>query len=335
LKIGDRYPYATGSFQSGLGGVGVGISPLVQTQFQFAEVGVNVSLTPKIHGAEDVSMHVEIDVSNIRDQVDVGGLRQPVIGQRKIFEDIRLRQGESSVIGGLSTLNTSRTSTGIPGLANLPGLGWLFGNQGNDRSDSELLIVLTPRIVRSPEVTEVNMRGVAAGNEGTVKVNLAPRAADKAASPLNVPAPAAPPSSPPPAPPPPAALEFQPSSAQVRVNSTVVVTLQARNVSDLVNAPFRLKYDRALLQLTDVQRGGLMADGGQPVSFTRDIASGSVRVGRLPGAPGVTGNGTLVTISFQAIGKGVATVSLDEADFKDSRNQPVAVTTSPLTVTIE
>lgn len=338
LKIGDRYPYATGSFQSGLGGVGAGISPLVQTQFQFAEVGVNVSLTPKIHGAEDVSLHVEIDVSNIRDQVDVGGLRQPVIGQRKIFEDIRLREGESSVIGGLSTLNTSRTSTGIPGLANLPGVGWLFGNQGSDRSNSELLIVLTPRIVRSPEVTEVNMRGVAAGNEGSVKVNIAPKVDAQAPNPLTPPAAAAPKSdtpAAPAAPPEPLALEFVPSSAQVRVNSPVIVTLQVRNAADLMSAPFRLKYDRAILQLSDIQRGGLMADGGQPVSFTRDLATGSVRLGRLPGSSGASGNGTLVTISFQAIGTGVTSVSIEEADFKDSKNQPVQVKPAPLSVTIQ
>ncbi len=187
LKIGDRYPYATGSFQPGMGGVGAGFNPLVSTQFQFAEVGVNVDITPKIHGSEEVSMHIEIEVSNIRDQVDVGGLRQPVIGQRKVFEDVRLREGEVSVIGGLSSLNNTRTLGGVPGLASIPGFGLLFGSQGTDRSESELLIALVPRIVRSADITEVNLRGVAAGNDQNVKLTYGPRPEPKVPTPAPAP----------------------------------------------------------------------------------------------------------------------------------------------------
>ncbi|MBY0375982.1 MAG: type II and III secretion system protein, partial [Bryobacteraceae bacterium] len=173
LKIGDKYPYATGSFQPGIGAVGV--SPLVSTQFQFADVGVNVDLTPKVHGADEVSMHIEIEISNIRDNIDVGGLRQPVIGTRRISEDVRLREGEVTLLGGLTTLNNSRVINGIPGLANLPGVGRLFGSESRDDSRSELLVALMPRIVRAPEISDVNMRGVAAGNDQTVKLSYAPR----------------------------------------------------------------------------------------------------------------------------------------------------------------
>ncbi len=63
LKIGDRIPYATGSFQPGVGTVGV--SPLVSTQFNFAEVGVNVDITPQVHSNREISMHVEIEVSSV------------------------------------------------------------------------------------------------------------------------------------------------------------------------------------------------------------------------------------------------------------------------------
>ncbi|MGH9658940.1 MAG: hypothetical protein ACRD96_10385, partial [Bryobacteraceae bacterium] len=70
LRIGDKVPTASGSFQPGIGGVG--INPLVNTQFQYIEVGVNVDITPKIHGADEVSLHVEVDISNVRDRVDLG-----------------------------------------------------------------------------------------------------------------------------------------------------------------------------------------------------------------------------------------------------------------------
>ncbi|MDX2269887.1 MAG: cohesin domain-containing protein [Bryobacter sp.] len=175
LRIGDRFPYATGSLNTGgVGGVG-GISPLVQTQFQFAEVGVNVDITPKIHGNEEISLRVEVEVSNIRDQVDIGGLRQPVIGQRKIGEDIRIKEGEVNVMGGLTTTNASRNRTGIPWLIDIPGLSWLFGTDGKDQSDSELLIILVPHLVRAPELTDLNLRGISTGTDTTVKLTYTSR----------------------------------------------------------------------------------------------------------------------------------------------------------------
>ncbi len=172
LRIGDRYPYATGSLNTGGIGGGVGgISPVVQTQFQFAEVGVNVDITPKIHGNEEISLRVEVEVSNIRDQVDIGGLRQPVIGQRKIGEDIRIREGEVNVMGGLTTTNASRNKSGIPGLIDIPGLSWLFGTDGSDKSESELLVILVPHLVRAPDITDLNLRGVSTGTDATVKLS--------------------------------------------------------------------------------------------------------------------------------------------------------------------
>ena len=211
LRIGDRYPYATGSFNVGTtGGIG-GASPYASTQFQFAEVGVNVDVTPKIHGNQEISLRVEVEVSNIRDQVDIGGLRQPVIGQRKIGEDIRIREGEINVMGGLKSNTRGRTSSGIPGLISLPYLGWLFGTVGDDHSDSELLVILVPHLVRAPELTDLNLRGVATGTDQQVKVSYQQREEKVASAPALPPmgAPpatiqASPPATPPPASPPPA-----------------------------------------------------------------------------------------------------------------------------------
>src|SRR6266853_110829 len=80
LRIGDKVPYATGSFRPGLGSVGV--SPLVSTQFQFAEVGVTVDMTPHVHGSDELTLHVLIEISNASRTVTIGGLGQPVISQR-------------------------------------------------------------------------------------------------------------------------------------------------------------------------------------------------------------------------------------------------------------
>lgn len=190
LRIGDRYPYATGSFNVGVGGGVGGVSPIASTQFQFAEVGVNVDITPKIHGNDEISLRVEVEVSNIRDQVDIGGVRQPVIGQRKIGEDIRIREGEVNVMGGLKSNSRSRNISGLPWMASLPGLGWLFGSQGDDKSDSELLVILVPHLVRAPELTDLNLRGVSTGTDQQVRISLAPREDKPVVIPVQPPAPA-------------------------------------------------------------------------------------------------------------------------------------------------
>lgn len=169
LKIGDKVPYATGSFQPGIGSVGV--SPLVSTQFQFAETGVNVEVTPHVHGSDELTMHVLVDISNVSRNVNIGGLDQPVISQRKNEADIRVKDGEVSLLGGLMQTQDTNTVTGIPGLTNIPVLGRFFltGNT-RDKVRGELLIALIPHIVRTPDITGLDMRGIAAGTDQEVKL---------------------------------------------------------------------------------------------------------------------------------------------------------------------
>src|SRR5438874_5815564 len=99
LKIGDRVPVATGSFQPGIGGVG--INPLVNTEFQYLDVGVNIDITPRVHAAREVTLKISMDISNVTGQSNIGGISQPIIGQRKIEHEIRLKEGEVNLLGGM------------------------------------------------------------------------------------------------------------------------------------------------------------------------------------------------------------------------------------------
>ncbi len=163
LRIGDRIPIATGSFQPGVGGVG--INPLVNTQFTYTDVGVNVSMTPKIHANREVSLHVEVEISNVREFVDIGGISQPVIGQRTIQHDIRVKEGEASVIGGLNQAQVFKTRAGVPFLGEIPIIGKLFSEEDVQRSESEILLVLIPHIVRMPGIGRSNLRTIASGTD--------------------------------------------------------------------------------------------------------------------------------------------------------------------------
>src|SRR5271165_4362438 len=114
LKIGERVPVATGSFQPGIGGVG--INPLVNTQFQYIDVGVNIDVTPHVHADREITLKISMEVSSEIGQASIGGISQPIIGQKKIEHEIRLRDGESSLIGGIMDDSQTRSLAGIPGL---------------------------------------------------------------------------------------------------------------------------------------------------------------------------------------------------------------------------
>lgn len=190
LKIGDKIPYATGSFQPGIGGVG--INPLVNTQFTFLDVGVNVDITAKVHGPDEVSLHIDIEISNVKDRINLGGVEEPEVGQIKISNDVRLKQGEVNLIGGLMQIQETKTISGVPGLANIPVIRRLFTTEGVTKDSQELVIALIPHIVRAADISDVNLKSIAAGNSTSVKLTYAPQKAGEKGQPETPPPSAAP-----------------------------------------------------------------------------------------------------------------------------------------------
>ncbi|MDP8991184.1 MAG: cohesin domain-containing protein [Acidobacteriota bacterium] len=173
LKIGSRIPYATGSFQTNTA------SALVSTQFNYADVGVNIDMTPQVHSTDEVTLHIEVTVSSVQQYVNIGGISQPVIQQSANVADIRLREGEVNILGGLSQSQDTSLVNGIPGLVNIPVLGSsLFGSNHSDKIKAELMIALVPHIVRTPDYSAENLRGIYAGTDQVVKINYAPKPSD-------------------------------------------------------------------------------------------------------------------------------------------------------------
>lgn len=157
LRIGSRVPYATGSFglptavtpgsnqTGGFGGL------VTNTQFQFQDVGVNVDLTPHLLPNGEIAIHAKIDISSVQPSVSIAGVNEPTFGQRQIEHDIRLEEGETSVLGGLLQSTDTTTISGVPGLGEIPGLKYLFSSTKHEKLQTDVLIMLTPRIIRLPE----------------------------------------------------------------------------------------------------------------------------------------------------------------------------------------
>jgi general secretion pathway protein D len=172
LRVGEKVPTASGSFSAGTGATAV--NALVNTQFTYLDVGVNVDLVAHVHDAHEVTMHLSIEVSQVTDKVPIGGIDEPEIGQRKVELDLRMRDGEINLIGGLVKQEEDRTVSGIPGLGQIPFVRRLFSTENVTRTDNELLITLVPHIIRSPEINPIDVREAATGNANTVKLNLSP-----------------------------------------------------------------------------------------------------------------------------------------------------------------
>ena len=167
LKIGERVPIASGSFQPGIGGVG--INPLVNTQFQYIDVGVNVDVTPTIHANGDVTLKTTMDISSVTNFQNIGGIQQPVIGQRKIENVVRLREGEANLMGGMLEDSQTKNLTGIPGTgANSHPIIYLFGQSTVDHSQTETVFVLIPHIVRRQVLTTINQEAIDVGTASAI-----------------------------------------------------------------------------------------------------------------------------------------------------------------------
>jgi general secretion pathway protein D len=195
MKIGSRIPIATGSYQTGAATALV--SSLVNTQFQYQDVGVNIEVTPTVHFDRDVTLKIKIEVTAQSGSVTISGVTEPIISQRVADQIIRLREGEANILGGIQEKQIQDNWSGIPGLSSIPILRYLFGSKDKTIQDDEIVFLVVPHVVRTQDLTPVNLRTIDTGS-GTQTIELrhvsteAPGAQVPVAPPAPTPAPARP-----------------------------------------------------------------------------------------------------------------------------------------------
>jgi general secretion pathway protein D len=354
LRIGDRIPIATGSFSSGIGGIGGvaggvagGISPLVNTQFTYLDVGVNIDLTPRVHPNRDVSLKLKVEVSSHTGDSVIGGITQPIISQRVIEHDIRLKEGEVSILGGLVQRTDSKALEGWPGLARLPLLRYLFSHDRINHQEDEVLIVLTPRIVRIPEWTKANLRPMYSGSETNVQVKRetevrAPAQQVQTNQNMGAPTPA-------PGTTAPGAgtvqgtaaakIHFDPQSLSLKAGQTATIGVVVENVNDLFSIPLLLQYNAAVISVEEVQHGGFLSGGTQEIAIVQQVfkekGQAIISATRQPNTPGVSGSGTLIGIVVKALAPGSSNLSIVQVNAKDSQQKLIPLVTSEATLQVQ
>ncbi|MCQ8186491.1 type II secretion system secretin GspD [Parvularcula maris] len=153
LQVGDEVPVVTERLQTAGGG---GLDPLFGTSIEFIDTGVLLNVTPRITSGGLISLDIEQEVSSVSNSVDTGILT-PTISTRRIASSISVSNRETVVLGGLISETNNRSSSGIPYLGRVPGLGWLFSAKDNSRDRTELVVLIRPTIVgNKAELREVS-----------------------------------------------------------------------------------------------------------------------------------------------------------------------------------
>jgi general secretion pathway protein D len=281
-----------------------------------------------------------------------------------------------NVLGGIIQDQTSITKAGVPVLGSLPLIGHFFSQDQTTISQSEVLIVLTPHIVRSSDISELNLRGIDTGTATSTQVRFrgvnapaaAPAATPGAATPVTAPAVGATPATgttppaatqqgvpatplaPPPANPaiPPTApdqsasegmqLRFSESNVNAAMGKNISLNLELAGAQDVNAVPFQVRFDPKVLRLVNVVLGDFLTKDGQTANSvpTIDNASGTglVAVTRPQAAPGISGSGRLVTLTFQPVGPGSSTVKIFGATARGPGHEPKSLGEVQATVTV-
>jgi general secretion pathway protein D len=321
IRIGSQVPIASGSFQPAF--VGATGTPVVN--FQFVDVGVNLDITPRVLLNREVSMTVQVQVRAVSDFRDVGGVQQPVLTNRQVQHEIRLVEGETNILGGLITENESTSLNGLPGLKNIPILRYFFAQERKSRDQTEIIIMLTPHILRMPNIQEVNMRGLNTGSEtiprlrstaslgtgaqppaGTPRSSVAaPNAVTPAPTTPQAPTPAP---APPPNTPPVAErttnsnVTFAPSPVTLPATGTAMVNIVG-NGTDFYGVDLTLSFQPGAFNIKEVREGGFLSRDGQIVAFVQRMETDrgmlQISLERPPGSLPVSGTGNLVTLVLE------------------------------------
>jgi hypothetical protein len=162
LNLGQEVPIVTTSYTPIATG-GVGTNPL--NSFQLKPVGINIDITPRVTLDGDILIEMNIESSSEGTARNVAGTNYPSFVSRKVGTRLRLRDGESNLLAGLLREDESQAVQGFPGAIHVPLLSQVFSSNNNRKSQIDLIMLLTPHIVRTSEINENDLRPIYIGSQ--------------------------------------------------------------------------------------------------------------------------------------------------------------------------
>jgi general secretion pathway protein D len=333
INIVDRIPLvsSTVSPTTTTGTTGSGTTPtsvvntnnslIVSQTVTYVDVGLKLDVEPIIHLDDEVAIKLNLEVSTAGQlTTTTAGTTTLQVNTRNAATVLQLKDGETATLMGLIRDDEIRAVQKIPGLGEIPILGRLFSNHNKQTTKTQIVLSITPRIVRNLRQEMPTITEYVSGSEGSIKASLPGQRPVSEADAVSLrgsgapaPAPAARPAPPAPAPAAPENESAAPGSQAVtlsvqgpsaaNVGQEFLVTLQAQADQPLVSTAVQLSYDASALRVVEVTEGDLLKQEGGQTNFSNkvDPSSGKIFVGlSRAGATGVTGQGSLVTIKFAA-----------------------------------
>ncbi len=356
LRLGSEVPIPVTSFVSQFGTPG-GVPTTPVTSFQYRNIGINISITPKVFVDGEIELQLSLERSTQLDTRIIGGIELPVFGTRNVTNVVRLRDGETNLIGGLIQQEDRRAISGIPGLTDVPLLSRLFSNNSEESVSIDVVFSVTPHIVRAPRVTESDLAPLPMGTEQQIKVPGArpyifdpariaeppPPEEEVVEQPVDVaPAPepdadVAPQDVPAAEPARPISILFSPPTATIAVGEQVDVVVLAGGALRLSAGELTITYDPSAFRLFDVKPGAFLTIDGKPVNFTPTFNPGQVQIAfaRQNDTTGLRGSGHLVLLSFQALTPGPARIISARGSLLDPNGASIPASFSSLRIEVQ
>ncbi len=333
ILIGQRVPVITNSVTPTTS------QPVVTGSVQYVDVGLSLDVEPTVYMDNDVAIKVNLEVSSIIKEVTAGqsGTLAYQIGTRNASTLLRLKDGETQILAGLINTAERTTADRIPGLGDMPLVGRLFGSKKNDGEKTEIVLSITPRIIRAqPRAasenaefwygTESSVRSApmgtgsagpvgAASSAGAVNGTGATIGSSVAVAPANE---SAPPAAEAGAAETSSAANSESSSAEtpapakarpgltweaptnVKMGETFDVSLLISTPEEVSNLRSAVRFDPAVLELTGADAGGIVPEAARATLRPVINQRGGRAQFDVPNAP-FQGDGTLVTLHFRAL----------------------------------
>jgi general secretion pathway protein D len=165
LNLGDEIPVVSTVFGAAAAG---GFASIPQSSFTYRPVGINIAMTPRVTYEGEVQLDLTIESSNLGPNISVAGQDIPSFGSRKVHTRLRLREGESNLLAGLLKDDQRKILAGFPGLIRVPGLRSLFGSTTDRIDQSDIVMLITPHIVRTHELTVEDLAPIYIGTQQNV-----------------------------------------------------------------------------------------------------------------------------------------------------------------------
>ncbi|TFW32304.1 secretin N-terminal domain-containing protein [Massilia horti] len=343
IMIGDRVPVITNAVTPMSTG-----APVITGNVQYLDVGLKLEVEPDIHLDEEVSIKINLEVSSIVKEIQnvQSGTLAYQVGTRNATTVLRLRDGETQILGGLINDEDRNSASKLPGLGQLPLLGRLFSNHRDNARKTEIVLSLTPHVIGVRRTAAARQTEYWSGTEsqlganrlmlrplGTVGISPGggPVAAPQAAAvPLAARAPlAASPANQP------VVLSWQ-GPAQAKVGERISIALNTQSSMAVRGLKFTLAYDAAVLKAVEAAEGDFMRQAGAAFTRNLDGQAGQVQVEFAAGSGAASGAGAAASVEFEVIAPGAAQVAVAQAEAGGVSGEPLAVTApAPLVVQVQ